>query len=87
MFLSGCVVVARTTETYDPSCQVVTHHVELEARQIAVIGNCRNNAECTGMLVVTGVIAGASAVISGSIAVVGNVVYWMEKQGQCLRPT
>jgi hypothetical protein len=32
-----------------------------------------------------GVVAVASAVVSGSIAVVGNVVYWLERQGQCVK--
>lgn len=31
------------------------------------------------------VVAAASAAVSGSIAVVGNVVYWLERQGQCFR--
>jgi hypothetical protein len=35
------------------------------------------------LLVAAGVVAAASAVVSGSIAVVGNVVYWIEQQGQC----
>jgi hypothetical protein len=37
------------------------------------------------LLVATGVVAATSAVVSGSIAVVGNVVYWFERQGQCFK--
>jgi hypothetical protein len=37
------------------------------------------------IVAVAGVTAAASAVVSGSIAVVGNVVYWLERQGRCER--
>jgi hypothetical protein len=37
------------------------------------------------LLVAAGATAAASAVISGSIVVAGNVVYWFEKQGRCVR--
>jgi hypothetical protein len=30
-------------------------------------------------------VAATSAVISGSVVVLGNVAYWLEKQGQCNR--
>jgi hypothetical protein len=39
------------------------------------------------LLAAAGATAEASAVISGSIVIVGNVVYWFEKQGRCLRET
>jgi hypothetical protein len=32
-----------------------------------------------------GLVTAASAVVSGSIALVGNVVYWFERQGRCKR--
>jgi hypothetical protein len=37
-------------------------------------------------LVAAGVVSAASAVVTGSVVVVGNVVNWLEKQGQCLNP-
>lgn len=84
--LAGCMVVPRTTSTYDPECQVVERRVTLQAQQVAVIGGCRHNAECGGLLAFYGLVAVGSAVVSGSVAVVGNVVYWLEEQAQCLRP-
>ena len=37
-----------------------------------------------------GVIGGADGttqiVVSGSIALAGNIMYWLEKQGQCVKP-
>jgi len=37
------------------------------------------------VLAAAGATAAASAVISGSIVVVGNVAYWLGKQGRCQR--
>jgi hypothetical protein len=33
-----------------------------------------------------GAVTVASAVVSGSIVIAGNVVYWFEKRGQCVTP-
>lgn len=80
LLLAGCVVVPRTVQTYDPACRVVAKHVTLEAVQVAYIGGCGGDA-CVVLLAAAGVTVAASAVVSGSIAVVGNVVYWLERQG------
>jgi hypothetical protein len=82
--LQACVYVPRTTAIYDSDCQVTTKHMDLQPVQIAALGSCRNEG-CTTLLVTAGATAAASAVISGSIVVVGNAVYWFEKQGNCLR--
>lgn len=81
--LAGCVVVPRTVENYDPQCQVVARHMTLEAWQVASLGGCSNEG-CVVLLAAAGVTAAASAVVSGSIAVVGNAVYWLERQGRCV---
>lgn len=85
LWLQACIVVPRTVTTQEPDCAVLSRRVELEAVAIENLGHCRNNAECSGLLVVAGVTAVASAVVSGSIAIVGNIVYWTERKGQCLR--
>lgn len=82
--LSACIVVPRTTESYDADCRVVAKHMELTTVQVAGIQHCSNNG-CATALAVIGATAAASAVISGSIVLVGNVVYWFEKQGRCQR--
>lgn len=83
--VSGCVVVPRTTTTWEPDCQVASKRMELEVAQIGVFAGC-HNAECGTLLVAAGFVVAASAVVSGSIAIVGNVVYWLERQGQCVPP-
>lgn len=82
--LGACVVVPRTVVGYDPECHVVARHMTLQAVQIASIAGCRDSG-CGALLAAAGATAAASMVVSGSIAVVGNIVYWFEKQGNCAR--
>jgi hypothetical protein len=85
LLLGGCVMVPRTVHRYDPECRVVVRTMELEAVQFASIGGCSNQG-CVALVAAAAVTAAASAVVSGSITVVGNTVFWLERQGQCLRP-
>lgn len=80
--LSGCVVVPATTTRYDAACEITSRRVALEPVQVGVFFGCQGR-DCGALLVAAGVAALASAVVSGSVAVVGNVVYWLEEQGQC----
>ncbi len=84
--LSGCLFLPKTTTDFDPKCRIVTRHMELEAQQMGYIGGCGGGDACLGVLVVMGAVSAGSAVVSGSIAVVGNVVYWLEERGRCLKP-
>lgn len=84
LLLQSCVYVPITTTRYDADCQILARHMTMEPVQVAQLSSC-SNAQCTDFMVVAGFTAAASAVISGSIVIVGNVVYWMEKQGSCLQ--
>jgi hypothetical protein len=80
--LQACMVVPRTTQVFDPECQVVANHMVLEEVQLAAIHQCANQG-CIALIVGAGVITAASLVISGTIVVAGNIAYWFEKQSQC----
>ncbi|MBL0728743.1 hypothetical protein [Piscinibacter sp. HJYY11] len=82
--LSACVVVPRTETVFDDDCKIQKRQMVLDVQQIGAFGGC-NGKECAVLLVGLGAVAAASAVISGSIAVIGNVVYWAERRGQCFR--
>jgi hypothetical protein len=82
--LPSCVYLPYTTEVYDHNCQVTARHMEMELTQVGSFGRCRNEG-CAALLVAAGAATAASAVVSGSIVVTGNIVYWFEKQGQCVR--
>ena len=82
---SGCVIVPVTISDYDADCRVVTHHMELQAVQIAEINHCSNQS--CGAVVIAGLgVTAASAIVSGSIAVIGNVAYWAERRAGCVAP-
>lgn len=54
----------------------------LQPVQIAAIQRCSGDG-CVALLVAAGATAATSAIVSGSIVVVGNVAYWFEKRGLC----
>ncbi|HEU0202694.1 MAG TPA: hypothetical protein VFR86_19960 [Burkholderiaceae bacterium] len=80
--LQGCIVVPRTVETYDPACRIVAREMLLDVVQVGGFAHCHGEG-CATLLVAMGVVTATSAVVSGSIAVVGNIVYWFERRGQC----
>ncbi len=84
ILLASCVVVPQTVRTYNTGCELVSRRVELKPVQVQVVERC-GGSECGLLLAGYGVVAAASAVVSGSIAVAGNVVFWLEEQGRCVR--
>ena len=81
--LQGCVYLPETRTWYDEQCQIYSKHMTLRAHQVGAIGNCVQR-DCVGVLAIFGAVGAVSAVVSGSIVVVGNTVYWLEKNGKCL---
>ncbi len=82
LMLGGCLYLPRTTTYYNQDCEVEEHHMTLEEYQVASLGGCRNEG-CVVLLAAVGVVSAASAVVSGSVVLTGNVVYWLEKKGNC----
>ncbi len=80
---AGCIVYPKQVSVYDRYCGVRSHKLTLEAEY--VLGHCPNStaAEAEACLLIIAGSAVASSVISGSIVVVGNTIYWLEKQGRC----
>ncbi len=83
LWLCGCIFVPHTTTIYDPACGLAERHMSLKAYQIGAFGGCRNQG-CAELLVLAGAVSAASLVVSGSVVVVGEVVYWLEAKTQCL---
>jgi hypothetical protein len=83
--LQACVVVPQTREVYDPDCRMMKKEVRLESAVVGSFQDCRGDA-CVALLVATGAVTAATAVVSGSLALIGNVAYWFERQGRCSRP-
>lgn len=78
---SGCgFFYPKKVESYDTECQIVTKHLELQSVGINGVGISCQNEGCLIALIP----AATSAIISGSIVLIGNVIYWLEEQGRCL---
>ncbi len=82
--LQACVVVPQTREVYDPECRMMRKEVTLETAVIGRMQHCQGDG-CVAILVATGAVTAATAVVSGSLALIGNVAYWFERQGRCSR--
>jgi hypothetical protein len=82
--LAGCVVVPVTRDVYDPDCRLMRREVTLEAAMLGQFHSC-SGQECSVLLATLGVVSAATLVVSGSLAVVGNVVYWLEHEANCRR--
>jgi hypothetical protein len=82
---TGCIVYPKKVSFYDEDCHVTAHQLTLDAELFW--GDCRGNtaAEAEACLLIIAGSGVASAVISGSIVVVGNTLYWLEKQDRCER--
>jgi hypothetical protein len=82
--LSSCLVLPKVDMNQPLPCPLVTRQVTLDVVQIASIESCRGDA-CLMQLTAGGVIFAASAVVSGSVALVGNTLHWIERLGKCAR--
>ena len=91
LLLCSCVVKPTVTSAYDEKCKLVKKKVELSVEQVQVFKqlNCSGNHECIaqflGQFFSAAIVFPLSAIVSGSIAVVGNTVYWLNEQGQCIK--
>ena len=82
--LAGCVYLPKTTEVFSPQCGMALKHIALTSEQVNTFVVCDHEA-CVALLVLAGVVTVASAVVSGSIVVIGKAVYWLENQINCQR--
>jgi hypothetical protein len=81
--LNACVVVPQVRETYDADCRMLRRHITLEAAVVSGVPRYCVGDGCAIYLVAGGLVTAASVVVSGSIAVVGNTLFWTEEQRRC----
>jgi hypothetical protein len=82
--LQACIYLPSTLEVYDAECQVVAKHMTLQEVQVAAVGGCQNQS-CVALIVAVAATTAASVIVSGSIVIVGNVAYWLERRSACQR--
>jgi len=79
LLAAGCVSTAREVEYYDADCEIQSRKMVLDVQRLGNL-NCTRSREC---LATTLVIGAGSTLIAGSIVIVGNTVYWLERVGKC----
>lgn len=77
----GCAT-PKTVSFYDEKCDVVAQKLVLTVKPSNVSAGCSNSG-CLGELVGAAAVLTSSTIISGSIVVAGNVVYWFERRKNC----
>jgi hypothetical protein len=82
VMLSGCLVLPKVDMNQPVPCPMVTREVTLDVVQMASVGHCHQH-DCLLQLTAGTVIFAASAVVSGSVALVGNTLHWIERVGKC----
>lgn len=80
--LGGCVFLPETETRYDPQCELARRHMVLKPHEMDAFVGCQNEG-CGALLVLAGAVTAASVVVSGSVAVIGDTVYWLQDEGQC----
>jgi hypothetical protein len=83
---AGCVIVPVQMEDYDPGCRLVTHHIELQPVVLGQLNSCSGQG-CEALVLASLGVTAVSAVVSGSIAIIGNVAYWAEHRAGCAPPS
>lgn len=91
LLLCSCVVKPTVTTVYDDDCQITKNKVELTVEQVNTFYqlNCSRSHDCksqfVGQVVGAAIVLPLSAIISGSIALVGNTIYWLNEKGRCIK--
>ena len=76
MLVSSCAVVyPDLSENQNTECDLVTRQLTLD-----MVDFGPNGGDATVTKLLSGLVTG---VVSGSLAVVGNTVYWLEEYGTC----
>jgi len=80
--ISGCIYYPKRVEVYDSDCNIKTRKLALGVIASNSVPNCSggNAGACLAAIAAVGPV---TAVVSGSIVVIGNTLYWMEKEGRC----
>lgn len=85
-FCVSCAVVPveKPHSAEDILCGVSTHEYDLKLVKMGSISASCDSPECVLSIgIFAAAWTGVTAIVSGSIVVVGNTVHWLEQQGPC----
>ena len=83
LLVQGCVFYPKAQRPVEETCKPISKQWALDYVTIKGFNGGCGGKDCAYLLVAIGAVAAASAVVSGSVVVVGNTVYWLETQGNC----
>jgi len=82
LLISACVYYPKRVEVYDSDCNIKTRKLTLGVIGSNSVPNC-NGGNAGACLAAIAAVGPVTAVVSGSIVVIGNTLYYMEKEGRC----
>ncbi len=89
VLVAGCMYQPKLTTYYEEGCTIEFRRMTmtLEQQQQLLYGDvtCSGADHCKALFALRFIVAAAalpvSAIVSGSIVVVGNTIYWLQEQG------
>jgi hypothetical protein len=83
--LGGCVLTPRTVQSYDPNCKTYQRQATLVVKPMEGLNRaCQQQPGlCLPTMVGAGLVTATTTVISGSLVIAGNVVFWLERDRNC----
>src|SRR5436190_21371805 len=84
ILLTGCVASTRAVQETG-ACEYQSKTLVLDVQPLPMPYGCHGHqAVCAAYLIGAGAVGVATTIVSGSIVLVGNTVYWLERQAGCL---
>lgn len=81
---AGCIFTTEVVTRYDAACQIEVRQMVLTSQPFDfVLPHPCHDELCLYVLAGEALLVPVSAVISGSVLLIGNTVFWMEKHGRC----
>ena len=81
--LSSCMMLPVIDHSLPIPCPMVTRQLTLTVVEVQGVYRCHRAEDCVANLVLGSAVFAASALVSGSVAIVGNTLHWMERNGRC----
>jgi hypothetical protein len=78
--VSACVVYPKAGPDHLSKCGRVSRHLELDKIDGDASRCVQERPSCLGALIVIGA---ATTIVSGSIVIIGNTIFWMEESAEC----
>ena len=78
--LSSCSFYPKQIEYYDSDCDIKYKKLIMKQSNFGMRrGDCNNEA-CIAAIISIPI----QAIVTGSIVIAGNTIFWLEKEGRCL---